>query len=256
MAELVLGREPVHTVFDLLGRKENDLTYSLGWAFANVSAFLDSVLRDVFETDPSHVEEIILQKVDSGGITDVEVISTRAHLIIEAKRGWVLPTERQLGQYAPRLTATARPLKRLLALTECSNEFASRHLPGRVKGQKVGHRSWSEVIAHAQRATSGVGTHQERHLARQLVRYLKGVTTMQDPTSNIAYCVSLGPSYPEGWPVTPARGVGSRDLLPPLRGEVAKVPRELHGVPLGWADSGRLPRREHFGRGETPQDRS
>ena len=203
MAELVLGRKPVHTVFDLLGRKENDLTYSLGWAFANVPVFLDSVLRDVFETDPGDVEEIILQKVDSGGITDVEVISTRAHLIIEAKRGWVLPTERQFGQYAPRLTATARPLKRLLALTECSNEFASRHLPGRVKGQKVGHRSWSEVIAHAQRATHGVGTHQERHLARQLVRYLKGVTTMQDPNSNIAYCVSLGPSYPEGWPVTP-----------------------------------------------------
>jgi hypothetical protein len=94
MAELVLGRKPVHTVFDLLGRKENDLTYSLGWAFANVPVFLDSVLRDVFETDPGDVEEIILQKVDSGGITDVEVISTRAHLIIEAKRGWVLPTER------------------------------------------------------------------------------------------------------------------------------------------------------------------
>ena len=43
MAELVLGRKPVHTVFDLLGRKENDLTYSLGWAFANVSVFLEAV---------------------------------------------------------------------------------------------------------------------------------------------------------------------------------------------------------------------
>src|SRR5674476_981312 len=112
MAELVLGRKPVHTVFSLLGRKENDLTYSLGWALANVPVLLDSVMRDVFETDPRDGEEIILQKVDSGGITDVEVISTRAHLIIEAKRGWVLPTERQFGQYAPRLTATARPLKR------------------------------------------------------------------------------------------------------------------------------------------------
>ena len=67
MAELVLGRKPVYTVFDLLGRKENDLTYSLGWAFANVSVFLDAVLHDVFDSDPGDVEEIILQKVDAGG---------------------------------------------------------------------------------------------------------------------------------------------------------------------------------------------
>ena len=67
----------------------------------------------------------------------------------------------------------------------------------------MAHRSWSEVITHAQSATHRVGKNQERLLAQQLVRYLKGVTTMQDPNSNIAYCVSLGSLYPEGWPITP-----------------------------------------------------
>lgn len=31
MAEIRVGGEPIETVFDLLGKKENDLTYALGW---------------------------------------------------------------------------------------------------------------------------------------------------------------------------------------------------------------------------------
>ena len=32
MAEIRVGGEPIETVFDSLGRKENDLAYALGWA--------------------------------------------------------------------------------------------------------------------------------------------------------------------------------------------------------------------------------
>lgn len=37
------------TVFDLLGTKENDLTYSLGWALANVPALEERILSDVVQ---------------------------------------------------------------------------------------------------------------------------------------------------------------------------------------------------------------
>jgi hypothetical protein len=203
MIEMSIGRRSVQTVFDLLGSKENDLTYSIGWAMKNVPAFTERFLEDVFGDDPGDVVSINLQQVDSGGITDIEILTNRAHLIIEAKRGWVLPADAQLGRYAPRLGATKLPLRRLLALTECSAEYASRHLPSEIGGIKVDHRSWPELIVHASGAEHGVGSHQERHLAQELVRYLKGATSMQDPTSNLAYCVALGAEYQEEWPFTP-----------------------------------------------------
>ena len=114
-------------------------------------------MRDVFETDPGDVEEIILQKVDSGGITDVEVISTRAHLIIEAKRGWVLPHRAAAWSVRPKAhcdcPAPQAPPCPYRVLQRVRRPSSAR----RVNGQKVEHRSWSEVIAHAQRATTELG---------------------------------------------------------------------------------------------------
>jgi hypothetical protein len=37
--DLTSARKPVPTIFDLLGKKENDLTYSLGWALFHVPMF-------------------------------------------------------------------------------------------------------------------------------------------------------------------------------------------------------------------------
>ena len=41
MIPLQLHGKEVTTIFDLLGRTENDMTYSLGWCLAQVPAFLD-----------------------------------------------------------------------------------------------------------------------------------------------------------------------------------------------------------------------
>lgn len=47
-SELTLYRDPVTTVFDLLGDKENDITYSLGWALAQSDRLTYKQLADVF----------------------------------------------------------------------------------------------------------------------------------------------------------------------------------------------------------------
>jgi hypothetical protein len=146
----------------------------------------------------------------------------KAHLIIEAKRAWEIPGIDQLERYAERLTSSQLPIKRLLALTDSSNKFARLRLPEQVSGIVVDHRSWADLVAHADTACHGTGTHQERHLARQLVTYLRGVTTVQDLTSNIAYCVSLGAAYLEGdRPLTP------REVLE----------RNIYFHPFGWNDA-------------------
>lgn len=87
MAELRLHGRPVGTVFDLLGEKEDDITYSLGWALAQSDALARALLREAFdeEADP---EEVALQEtVPGAGRTDIEVETKRHHLIFEAKRG-------------------------------------------------------------------------------------------------------------------------------------------------------------------------
>jgi hypothetical protein len=47
MPELVLHDRPIVTVFDLLGRGENDMTASLGWGLAHNSALLDRFVERV-----------------------------------------------------------------------------------------------------------------------------------------------------------------------------------------------------------------
>lgn len=224
--ELTLHGRPVQTIFDLLGKKENDLTFSLGWALANVPTFTIAMMNDVMGPGCGDVQSILLQERDANGITDIEILTTKAHLIVEAKRAWEIPRINQLERYAERLMSSQLPLKRLLALTDSSNEFARLRLPEQVSGIAVDHRSWADMVAHADTACHGTGTHQERHLARQLVLYLRGVTTVQDLTSNIAYCVSLGAMYKES----------DRPLTP-----MQVLERDIYFHPFGWSDA-RWPR--------------
>ena len=108
MTELSLHGRDVRTVFDLLGDKENDITYSLGWALSQSDRFLYAVLGRVFRRKPGAVRAVRLQEfLPGGGFTDVEIETERVHLIVEAKRGWFLPLREQFEQYAPRLRGVA-----------------------------------------------------------------------------------------------------------------------------------------------------
>ncbi len=94
MPELVLHGKPVGTVFDLLGRTENDMTYALGWGLTRsakvLEGFVGRVAPGVGLTEPVVVD---LQEHDAldGGFTDIEVLTTDFHVIVEAKRGWGPP---------------------------------------------------------------------------------------------------------------------------------------------------------------------
>ncbi len=105
MATLRLGNWPVKTVFHLLGQKENDITYSIGWGLAHCDAFAEALLDDLFPSRKSGgVETIELQKHgEDGGFTDIEIHANDMHVILEAKRGWNLPGVAQLKRYCGRL---------------------------------------------------------------------------------------------------------------------------------------------------------
>src|SRR4051794_3676429 len=136
MADLLLHSRPVRTVFDLLGDKEDDITYSFGWALANSDRLVELLLTRVFDIKPDETGDttaLLLQETVSGaGRTDVEVETDRLHLIAEAKRGWTLPTDAQLLQYTGRFGATRKA--KLLVASECSGEYAEPRLPKEVAG--------------------------------------------------------------------------------------------------------------------------
>ena len=193
------GSRPMHTVFDLLGQMENDLTYSLGWAFARCPTYLAALTSNVTRNDPGTALSIDLQEAVSGaGFTDIEIRYERAHVIIEAKRGWALPTMEQLAKYRPRVGNEIHGA--LVALSEASREYARRRLPTEVDGLPVGYLPWSEVIDLALDSATRTKIHEERQLLRELARYLRGAVREQNFWTTWTYCVAVSNETPEGFP--------------------------------------------------------
>lgn len=184
MAELFLHNQKVRSIFQLLGEHENDITYSVGWALAQSPAFLNKFLQHTLGlgVDPESVVIRLQQHEKEAGITDIEIESPgRFLLIVEAKRGWNLPSSKQLKTYARRrsLMATDGAMKRIVPMSECSREYAFHALGfQKIEGIDIQPTSWKEMATLAAKAQRG-SSHAEKRLLRELLTYLRGLMTMQ-----------------------------------------------------------------------------
>ena len=187
------GRD-IATVFDLLGTHEPALTGALGWTVACSPRLLGAVLAKLgldAATDRRDVT-VQLESADDLGRTDIELFTPTAHVIIEAKQGWIVPGDVQLGAYAPRLapSAAAGLDTRLVTLSDSTPEWASEVLPPVVGGVPVTHWSWDDVrdlINDARRAVRGV----ERLWLDQMEDYMGAATSKRPVTDSLAYCVVI-----------------------------------------------------------------
>ncbi len=231
MPDLVLHSRPVETVFDLLGRNENDMTAALGWALSRhaglMQAFLAVVAPGVLVPQSLVV---LLQEhgSDDGGYTDVELSSNEIHVIVEAQRGWSVPSQAQLSRYESRFPASGAALSRFVVLTQNGAEQVVRHRlrvwtpPSPIKICVIG---WSD-IARLARAVAQDGSPVDRHLAEELATYLHGVADMRDTNSNKVWVVPLALTPWEGWPadLTPVSEVEQHRLYHyPTEGSYPKV---------------------------------
>jgi hypothetical protein len=197
MANLFLRGKPLESVFELLGSKENDITFSLGWALSNSPAFLKIFVNNIFpELKECDINEIRLQDYKkSGGLTDIEIIGKDIHLIIEAKRGWSLPGKTQLELYTKRIFKSVHKYHALVVMAECSREYvATSLLPKKIGRIPVTYLNWKDIhkLAHIRS-----GSHAEKRLMEQLRIYLRRIVSMQDQESNMVYVVALGSGTPE-----------------------------------------------------------
>jgi len=200
--ELTLHGKLVSSVFGLLGEHENDITYSVSWAMAQSPRFLSAFLTQVLSrrVDLSKVVIRLQQTEKDAGITDIEIESPgEFFVIVEAKRGWNLPSLSQLETYVRRPSFSASPLatRRLVVLSECSNEYAGLHLGAReVKGVEIIPLPYKVLASLAVKAQTNA-PHAEKRLLRELLIYLRGLMTMQNHDSNWVYVVSLGSGNPK-----------------------------------------------------------
>lgn len=247
--ELKLGSRTVHTVFDLLGHKEDDMTYSVGWGLAQSHAFAHRLLEDAYGTPMGSLTAIGLQQADKDtGRTDIEIESERAHLVIEAKRGWTVPEPEQLQKYADRLNREDERDRRIVVVAE-----AVPHFPpvqnmlgaGPVDGIPVSYLPWSRVAALVAETASAVRSRAERALLRELHRYLRRLMTSQSVTSNMVYVVSLNHHEQDWSGLTFVQTVMDRDrYYHPVGGPGQKWPKTPPNY-LGFRFDGRLQRVSH-----------
>jgi hypothetical protein len=195
VTELTLHSHAVATVFDLLGGKEDDITYSVGWGLAQSEGFTRSVLREAYgDAEQGEITAIRLQESESGtGRTDVEIETERLHLIVEAKRGWNLPLHSQLQQYADRLNEHEERNGRIAVVAECARFYPPvQALPNSIDDIPLAYMPWARIAELATSTATASRSHAEKRLLLELHRYLKGLMTMQNVTSNLAYVVALG----------------------------------------------------------------
>ena len=201
---LWVGNEEVGNIFQLLGYKEDSISLAIAWSLANSHRFCKQFLECLVgkSISPSAINIRIHRYETDGGITDIEIYEpNKFHLVIEAKRGWVLPDLSQLKKYAKRHTFLQHKakIKRLITISECSNDYAKAHLPTTVIDSiPVTHISWKDLVSWAQAATCGA-THSEKRLLNELIDYFGIVMTSQRKDSNWVYVVSLGSGTPDGW---------------------------------------------------------
>ena len=223
---LSLHGRSVETVFDLLGDDEEDMTNSLGWVLAHSPAFLGLFTSEVLgrPAGPQEVHVRLQEYEKSTGFTDIEIEETGKSLtIVEAKKGWVLPSDEQLAQYARRISTrrSRSDDERLLVLSECNPTYAMGKLPKTAgEGIPVEYVSWDAIRTLLSNALPSA-PNAEKRLLRELGEYLAGEKAMSKSESNLVYVVALAVGKPEGW------SISWRDI-------VLKRERYFHPVGRGY----------------------
>lgn len=196
------GRE-INSIFQLMGYKENDISHSTAWVLSKCEAMLKIIIMDICGSDNFNYDdvEVCVQEFDKGsGITDIEIKDDKEFfIIIEAKRGWVLPSKNQLLMYSTResFVKSVAKNKVIVTLSECSRDYADHHLEIKdANGTPIKHISWKDIHVFAESAYAAA-SNSEKRLLKELQLYLRGLMTMQNQTSNEVYVVSLGSGKPD-----------------------------------------------------------
>lgn len=201
MIELKANGNEINSIFQLIGIKENDIPKSIAWTWANCPSFLMMTIKEILNIviDPKKVRIKYQEFEKDKGITDLELTDeVNFYILIEAKRGWLLPNADQIMLYSDRRTMceSKANFKAIVSMSECSKIYAQANLPfNEINGIPILHLSWAriyEIVNISRNSSSAI----QRHLLKELLQYLERIMTMQEKSSNWVYVVSLSTSKP------------------------------------------------------------
>ncbi len=190
----LFGREPT-SIFALLGTDENSATFALGWAIDRCPSFRNMLVKKLVGRLPARESAMVveLQRYETGGITDIELISHHfCHVIIEAKCGWTLPSRKQLAGYSLRMVKSSMFKRKIVSLSAVTQDRVAGVLPKDINGVPVVHYSWEDVRCMVDVARKKAGSHTEKRWLHHLFLHLGGYVAMQNQSDNKVFVVSLG----------------------------------------------------------------
>lgn len=179
------GRE-AHSVFDLLGHREVDVTAALGWSLSRSPRLLIELGRHLGHDLAADETLVALETADVEGRTDIELTTSTTKVVIEAKQGWLVPGEEQLEKYLGRFDEFEHRL--LVSMSDSSERWAGDLLPATVGDVPVRHISW-DALRDAVR-TSRVAAHgRERMWLEELEEYMGKSTSTVPYDDQWVFCV-------------------------------------------------------------------
>ena len=197
MKSLFVYGKPVETVFELLGSDEDAMTNSLGWALVNCERFRANFasLLNIHDEFSENIQVRLQNYQNQKGFTDLEIFDPGSHhIIIEAKRGFAVPSIAQLEKYATRMDVNeehnVHNLLVVLAESDSDEQWLGLQVPGTVNDIPVIAVSWKSFLETAKCSFKG-SSNTEKLLLGQFINYLNKVTSMQNQYSNNVYVVSL-----------------------------------------------------------------
>lgn len=202
MSELIAYGKEITSVFQLIGTLENDITKSIAWALSKCPVSLSGIIKEItgMDIDPFKVRIKYQDFEKDKGTTDLEVTDDDLfYIIIEAKRGWILPGEEQLTLYSERRNLLQSPakFKGIVSMSACSEEYAAVYLSIKeANGIPISHLSWKRIYSLAEKSLNE-SKYIQKNLLQELMKYLGGLMTMQTIESNWGYVVSLGTYKPD-----------------------------------------------------------
>lgn len=231
MADLLIFNRKVESLFQLIGRKENHISYSVGYALSYSSKLLELFVKSLGIKSHFRASEVSINlqlHEDNGGFTDFEIVHPDFHIIIEAKRGWTFPSQPQLLKYVNRSSFSKSPVKNkmLVIFNESTAAFTKAHFQlTTLQGIPIQVISWNDIRNMILKSIQNK-PYSENFILNQLVAYIDQISTMQKKGSNLVYVVSLGPGIPKNsdWRIT------FRDIV----NKKKKYFHPVGGGPQGW----------------------
>jgi len=201
LSNLTIFGKSCKSVFGLNGYDENSATYSIGWGLDKSATLLTRFIHECIPSlaglDLNQVTISLQEHGEDKGYTDLEIKQPDVfHIIVEAKRNWELPSEKQLNKYIPRFKRSHCPKENqiLITMSSASEEYANLNQQPELEGHTIKHFSWKEINNLIKLTKSKTSSFEEKLWLRELAIHTKGYNTMTDPNNNLAYCVVVSTS--------------------------------------------------------------